>query len=164
MNGKNMYILAAKKLAAENYDALCHLEEKFSERLRPLEVVQHREITAELQNIGIFLKYPSNRYYQLIKRWKRKLLKDRNLLLISVYSVPGTGYRFANSNGRVFWGVGQLTQANRKIKKAAKVAVKTDLEELTPENYHKCLALRALKRLSLKRTNAPMLENHARTA
>jgi hypothetical protein len=72
----------------------------------------------------------TNRALTVIKAWKARAFRERNIALVSV---PGSGYRIAAPDERVTVSASMVMAGKRRIVKAATLAATTDGNRLNEE-------------------------------
>lgn len=85
-------------------------------------VIPHERIE---QVIGI--SRSEHRYGSVVAAWRRRMLRDHNILLVGR---PGVGLLAADGADRVRWASGRAESGRRAIAKAAHVAATTDTRSL----------------------------------
>ena len=72
----------------------------------------------------------NNRFKTIVSAWRRRLYRDRNVVLIPV---PGIGFQVADPSERIVAAKAKARSGFRSIRRASDVALKTDTADLTPE-------------------------------
>lgn len=94
------------------------------------DIISYEEISAVIK-----LKKTDNRWNTIVNRWRKKLGREKNLILSSI---RGEGYECLNSSKRVGYASGKYKSGLKLVVKAANVAAATNRAGLNEEELRVC--------------------------
>ena len=100
------------------------------DRLAAMEYVEGGVITHEAIEKTIGEPRGGQRYQTVVGAWKRRMLRERNIVL---HAVPGVGYTVLLPGQRVTAGAALRAQAVRRARLGQRILRGTDTARLTPE-------------------------------
>lgn len=103
------------------------LEEKFN-------LVEGMEITHQDIEDAIQINWNTTRYRAVTAAWRKKILRDKNLLIDSLH---GIGFRVLTPSERVSGSVKKVTYGVKAVKKGGGLAMIIPADRLTETERHK---------------------------
>lgn len=100
------------------------------DRLAAMAYVEGATITHDEIQEAIGERKGSQRYQTVVGAWKRRMLRERNIVLAAV---PGVGYEVLRPGQRVTAGAALRAQAVRRARLGQRILRGTDTARLTPE-------------------------------
>lgn len=91
------------------------------------DLVLYSEISSTIQ-----CPFRSSRWSSVVMAWRKQLDRELNLIL---EAVPNKGFVVMNNDDRIHYSSGKYKRGIRQVRRASDVALRTDIQGLSPDAY-----------------------------